>query len=465
MNFRTFAGGAGAQVCASSLTMSRATAPRPMIARTGESGNTASRLTRAVIALLLTSSVAWSAASAQETPELGSTVETLLDYARANNPEYAAMRLEAEAATERVFPAGALPDPVFRTELRDVTNAASGAGASLLPNRVGSTRYLVMQNIPWFGKRDLKREVAQSTVEEAKGKADTTWAELAARIETAYARYHQATQSVRLFREIVDLLDRLERIAQVRYASGLSPQQDVIRAQTERTAAQTEQVVMESEVIGMRAMLNSLVNRAANAALAEPRSVRPLPAPAALEFSIIAEQVRARNPELFSDEARIRGAEKTRALVHANRYPDFSLGISPIQMGDRFNEWELMVEINIPLQQKARRHQEREAETMLSAARLRRDATISRILGDLGRSLAALEAARRTEILTSNSLLPQADLTFQAALVAYETGRADFATLLDAQRQIRQAKLIRIRAQAEAHVRLSEIERLVGERL
>jgi outer membrane protein, heavy metal efflux system len=346
-----------------------------------------------------------------------------------------------------------------------VTNAASGAGASLLPNRVGSTRYLVMQNIPWFGKRDLRRDVAQSAVDEAKGKADATWADLAARIKTAYARYHQVTQSVRLFREIVDLLDRLERIAQVRYAGGLTPQQDVIRAQTERTAAQTELVVMESEVIGMQAMLNSLVNRPANAALAEPQRLRQLPAPAALEFLIVAEQAQARNPELFADEARIRGAEKNRALVHANRYPDFTVGISPVQMRDRFSEWELMLEINIPLQQKARRHQEREAETTLSAARARRDATINRVLGELGRALAALEAARRTEILTSTSLLPQAELTFQAALVAYETGRADFATLLDAQRQIRQAKLIRIRAQAEAQTRLSEIERFVGEKL
>lgn len=423
------------------------------------------QMTCAAAVVLLSYGAALPPAYAQQRPELGSNVETLLDYARANSPEYAAMRLEMEASAERVVPAGALPDPVFRTELRDVTNTASGAGASLLPNRVGSTRYLVMQNIPWFGKRDLKREVAQSAVDEAKGKADATWADLAARIKTAYARYHQVTQSVRLFREIVDLLDRLERIAQVRYAGGLTPQQDVIRAQTERTAAQTELVVMESEVIGMQAMLNSLVNRPANAALAEPQRLRQLPAPAALEFLNVADQAQARNPDLFADEARIRGAEKNRDLVRANRYPDFTLGISPVQVRDRVNEWELMLEISIPLQQKARRHQEREAATLLSAARLRRDATINRVLGDLGRSLAALEAARRTEILASNSLLPQADLTFQAALVAYETGRADFATLLDAQRQIRQAKLIHIRAQAETQVRLSEIERFVGEKL
>ncbi len=57
---------------------------------------------------------------AQET-QPGRSVESLLDVARSNNPEYAAMRHEADAAGERITPAGALPDPKFRTEFRDIT--------------------------------------------------------------------------------------------------------------------------------------------------------------------------------------------------------------------------------------------------------------------------------------------------------------------------------------------------------
>ena len=67
---------------------------------------------------------------------LGKNVESLLAYAKERNPEYAAMRLEAEAAQDRVFPAGALPDPVLRTELQNVTNSGSDAGPNLLPGRV-----------------------------------------------------------------------------------------------------------------------------------------------------------------------------------------------------------------------------------------------------------------------------------------------------------------------------------------
>ena len=68
-------------------------------------------------------------------------------------------------------------------------------------------------------------------------------------------------------------------------------------------------------------------------------------------------------------------------------------------------------------------------------------------------------------MLTKTSLLPQAELSFKAALSGYETGKIDFATLLEAQRQIRQARQNQIKAQAEAQMRLAEIEKLLGEEL
>ncbi|HRD96873.1 MAG TPA: TolC family protein, partial [Rubrivivax sp.] len=59
----------------------------------------------------------------------------------------------------------------------------------------------------------------------------------------------------------------------------------------------------------------------------------------------------------------------------------------------------------------------------------------------------------------------QASLTLQAALAGYETGKLDFATVLEAQRQVRAAQLNLIRTRAETRTRLAEIERLLGEEL
>ena len=114
------------------------------------------RLERIALVVLAACLVASGAVGAGERA-LGATVESLLDYARAN-PEYAAMRYEADAAAQRVYPAGAFPDPLFRMELQNITNAGSDASPSLLPSKVGSTKYTLVQPIPFWGKRDLKRD-------------------------------------------------------------------------------------------------------------------------------------------------------------------------------------------------------------------------------------------------------------------------------------------------------------------
>ncbi|RZI42148.1 TolC family protein, partial [Herbaspirillum sp. HC18] len=103
-------------------------------------------------------------------PVLGASVESLLEFARERNPEYASMRHEAEAARERSASAGALPDPKLRIELMDITKMGEQS-ATLSPSRVGQTKYTIMQELPWFGKRDLQREAAAFEAEGATGKA------------------------------------------------------------------------------------------------------------------------------------------------------------------------------------------------------------------------------------------------------------------------------------------------------
>ncbi len=410
--------------------------------------------------------VAFAGAVAAQEPAPGATVESLLQYARERNPEYASMQHEADAAGQRVYPAGALPDPMLRMELQDIRNKERGGGGiNLAPDRVGSTKYTVLQSVPFWGKRDLRREVAAADSDQARGRAAATWAELSARIKAAFAQHYQVVYNERLTNEIIDLVARIGRIAQIRYANGLAPQQDVIRAEVELTNMRAEAIAFETEKRQVRSRLNALLSRPATAPLAEPERLRSLPPPQRADFTALAERLRANNPQLFADEARIRSAEKNRDLVYRNRYPDLTVGVSPIQMGSSIREWELMFEVNIPLQQQSRRSQEREAEAMLSAARARREATSNQLLSELSENLAAFEAARRVEVLTDTSLLPQAELTFQAALAGYETGKVDFATLLDAQRQIRKAKQEKLKAQFEAQMRLAEIERLLGEEL
>jgi len=401
-------------------------------------------------------------ATAQESLP-GANVDSLLEYARTHNPEYAAMRFDAEAASERILPAGALPDPTLRVEMMDITNNGQDTSPSLLPGRVGSTKYTVIQPLPFWGKRGLKRDVASAEADAARSAAAATWTDLAAKVKAAYAEYYRAAVSVRLTKEILDLAARLAQIAQARYASGLVPQQDVLRAQVEQTTMASELIAMETEQHHVHSRINALLRRPDAAPLADPVALRPvpaLPAPAALQ-----QRLAERNPQLATQQMKLTAAEKNSELVVRNRYPDFALGIAPTQVRRSVAEWGVMLEVSIPLQQNSRRAQEREAQAMVAAAQARRDALQTQMLSDLSLNMTAFDAARRTEVLMRNSLKPQAELNYQSALVAYQNGKVEFAALLEAQRQIRRSRLEELKAQVDAQLRLADIERLIGETL
>lgn len=373
------------------------------------------------------------------------------------------MRYEADAISARADTSSALPDPILRIQLQDFTNKASGAATTLVPSEVGSTYYRVMQPLPFWGKRGLKHDIAEADASQAMGRTRITWNELAEKIKTNFAQYYLVINSRKLTQEMLDLTLNLERIAKSRYATGLAPQQDVIRAQVEQTGLRRDLVMLDVERHHNMSRINTLLLREPTAPLAEPQQLRAMPAPAKLEFAALKQQLQSSNPQLFALQAQLNSADKNRELIYKNRYPDFTLGLGATQMGNEIKMWELMLEFNIPLQQGARRGQEREAENMLAAAQSRKLSMQNQLLGELAEYSAALNAARQVEVINTTSLLPQAEATLQAAYVGYQNGKVDFATLLDAQRQILKAKLDVLNAQVQAQTSLAQIEKLLGE--
>jgi cobalt-zinc-cadmium efflux system outer membrane protein len=404
-------------------------------------------------------------ASAQvQEPLPGAHVQSLLALAKERNPDIAAMRHEVSAANERVLPAGALMNPRFKMELEDITKGGQ-QDPTLLPSDTGSARYTLSQDFPWSGKRDLKREMATQDIQVAQSREQQTWSDMAARIKSLFAQRYLVKATQQLVNENLNLMLQLEKVLQVRYATGLAAQQDITRIHVEHTGMRAELAALAGEWRQTQSRLNALLARPWDAPLAPPAALRPLPEPSKLDFNALSERVRRANPQLAVESARVRSAEKNRDLSFKSRYPDVTVGINAMQRQGSINEWGLMLELNLPLQGDVWRAQEREAQAMLAAAQARQEAALNQAQADLSDNLSALETARQTEHLMTYSLMPQADLTWRAALAGYENGKADFATLLDAQRQIRQARLGQLKAQVDAQMRLAEIEKLLGEDL
>ena len=206
--------------------------------------------------------------------------------------------------------------------------------------------------------------------------------------------------------------------------------------QVEKTMLRSELIALQNEGHHTHARLNALLSRPVNAPLAEPVQLRAMPPAAKLDETTLLDRLRAQNPQLRIAEANIQSSEKSRDLAYNNRYPGFTLGVAPNQSGSAVRSWDLMVEFSIPLQQSSRRSQEREAEAQLSASNARKEALLNQTQSELSENLSALESASRTESLVTTRLLPQAELTYQSALAGYETGKVDFAMLIEAQKQL-----------------------------
>lgn len=395
---------------------------------------------------------------------MGASVQELLNWADSHNPELAAMRYETDAASERIALAGALPDPMLRVEFMDFAGRDAPNGFNPFPGKGSGTKYTFMQSIPLWGKRDLRKEVATAELEQFKGRRLVSITEIHARIKNAYAQYYQTIGLKKLNEDILRLLEDLEAVTRVRYASGLVPQQDAIRAQVEKTMLRSEVINLETEQQQAKARLNATLGRTQDALLSTTPELRRLPA-GKLDSAVLQEKVARTNPLLATESAQILAADANKRLVEKNRYPDVTLGIAPTQMGSSISSWEAMVEVNLPIRFDTRRSQESEATAMLAAAKERRQGVANQVIGELQENLVAFEAAEKQERLISDTLLPQAELTFRSALAGYENGKVDFATLLDAQKAIRLARQGQIKARVEQEMRLAEIEKMIGEEL
>ncbi|PKO80615.1 MAG: transporter [Betaproteobacteria bacterium HGW-Betaproteobacteria-13] len=397
-------------------------------------------------------------------PMLGATVAGLIEHARLHNPDFAAQRAEAEAAHERIEPAGALPDPKFQIELMDTTNTMRGGRTTILPGEVGETRYRVVQSFPAWGKRELDVRAATARAGRADAGREAVWLELSASIKAAWLRYYAADAADReavLNRDALRLLQGLEEITLSRYRLGLLPQQAVLRAQREITAQRLSLVAVEQRRRTATAALNALLARTPGSPLAAPAEPAPLADLPPIDQLLT--HTRDRNPLLAAEAAGVKAARFERDRTWRDRYPDFSIGLTNNRPRGGESSWDLMFEVMIPLQQSARRAREREATYMLTAADARRDAAEAKLHGELGSAHAAYTAGHDTLRLLRGTLLPQAEATRDASRSAFSAGSVDFDTVLEAERQLVDTRLALLQADLDTRLALTELEKIAGD--
>jgi len=390
-------------------------------------------------------------------PVPGHSLASIHAWVLEHNPELRALDFEARAAEARILPAGALPDPTVSVGFRglDPDQPWRTAGADR------EVAYALRQRIPLWGKRDLARTTASRDAAAAGLERSATARDLLAAAEAAFVRYWHADQAVAVLDRRIALLRQVEEMAGVRYALGRAAQQDAIRAQVEQTSLQRERIERLAVKQDAAASLNAVLGRRSDAPLATPGEAPGL----VVHSASLAEAVDGadRHPAVRSRQARADAAHTNVVLERRNRLPDITLGVGAMQLGNGIASTELMLEVEIPFQQRARRERERESRLLEQAALARRDVTLRAVEQRAASAWAQWTSARQRRGLIENTLMPQADATWQSALASYQVGEVDFGTLLEALNEWQGADLARVDALRDELLGAAAVRAIEGE--
>jgi len=268
------------------------------------------------------------------------------------------------------------------------------------------------------------------------------------------------------------VLARMQDVAQVKYASGLVSQQDVLKAQLALSRIEDELTRLRRNMVTVKSRLNRLLNRPPAAELPEPRAELP-------DFELgdvqrYFELARGKRPELSLARAAIEKAVRGKRLAKREYFPDLTLSLQYVRVGERpmptlpengKDAALIKAAINVPLWFGKLRAGVKEAVAKLSMARHKKEAVEISISSEVQDAYERVDTARDLVTLYESVIIPQAEQTFQASEVGYQTGEVDFLNYLDSERMLLAAKKAYYAVVADLGKQLAYFERTLGTRV
>jgi outer membrane protein, heavy metal efflux system len=394
------------------------------------------------------------AARAQPNLEL----EPLLEEIMANSPRLAAAAAERAARMARAEAAGSFPDPMVGVGLRNLPTSLSFTEDMMTMKEV-----MVRQRLPWPGKRALRREVLVTLAEAAEADERARRLLLAEAATTTYAELWLAVEGQKVLEQQRTALAKSVRLARARYEAMAAGVSDPLRAEMELARVDQPLAGLVEMEASARAMLAALLARPEQAVEGEPAALPEPPLPQAP-----AQLLAAMNghPELEALRAQVRSRQVGARLAQREVFPDLDVGLVYGQRSGARDMVGAEVMVPLPVFGRGRRHQEAQA-ARAEATALERSAEdrLNALVAQVRSAHAAVLAADSVVKLYRDELLPRARHNVEAVGSAYQAGRVDLLTLIDAELQIHGQQLELLRARAARLRAVARLERAVGQRL
>jgi outer membrane protein, heavy metal efflux system len=383
---------------------------------------------------------------------------TLIEEAKRNDPAVLAAERAAKAATFVAPQMSALPDPQFTVQQFSVgsprpfagyTNsdfAYIGLGASL--------------QLPYPGKLKLRGAVADREADTAKAHIDVVLQDEIETLKTTYLHLAYLQQTQGTLQRNAALLQQVEAQAEAHYSTGQGNQQDVLRAQLERTKILRE-ISTHHQLVGeTQADLKRILRRAQDSPdiIAEPVTATFLRYTA----SELLDKVRAQDPNIQENSAMVQRNQTAVELAQKEFRPDFGVSYMYENTDRKFRDYyELSFSVNFP-RRKPRQAALAQAQVNVERAQADLDTQLQAALAEVQKHYVMVKTSEEQLLIYRDGLIPQAQATIQAGLAAYQSNREDFETLFSSFMDVLNLNLEYQQTLLDHETALAHIERLTG---
>ncbi len=387
-------------------------------------------------------------------------VEEYIQFALGQNPDIQAARKQMEALALQIPVAASLQDP--------------NLGATFFPEQVqtaaGQQEFALAasQKIPWRGKLSTRAERAESEADVARAQLAAVELATIQKVKNAYYELYFIQQAIMVTEADQRLLAEIRDVANVRYKSGTSSQQDVLRAELEISNVENELIRLRQQLDSGQARLARELHIAPQTKVRAFNQVAPEQIPHDLEA--LQRQAVAARPELHAQLAALERDRDSVELARLDYMPDVTLGATWIDVStaglsgvaNGRDSFLITAGVNLPIYRKRLDASLRSAEAKaVSSARTYdslRDTTLEEVM-DL---FVTVRSQQDLVILFKEDILPKARQTLEVSSRAYNTGEVDFLQLVDNWRELLRFEISYRRLEASLRQTLAELERVVG---
>jgi outer membrane protein TolC len=249
-------------------------------------------------------------------------VDFYVQVALQRNPEILAKQRGVDAHAQVIAQVTSLPDPMLTDTIYPISDNSVQTAAGRFTNSL-----TLSQKFPWFGKLQLRGEIADLNTKIALTQLAETQLKVIEAVKLSCYDIYFNQQAITITRDSEDGLRKLFiPLAEARYRQGKGSQQDLLRAQVELNKVQDQLIQLNRQLQMTQADLAKLLSAApqTNLQVAELVHLPALPQ----ELEDLYKAAVASRPELQGHLQTLFREQRKVDLAKKEYFPDVTLGVS-----------------------------------------------------------------------------------------------------------------------------------------